>query len=132
MAHNIEATGGLVPRWLRQWERWFQLQPVERPFAVVGWTLRLLGRPQPPDATPAAQARRCRRSYRPRQEHLAILRSELETGLFTNRAVQLGRARRASLMVLLHGLRARWDKTLAALDGRAVYSDTDFFHRPRG
>jgi transglutaminase-like putative cysteine protease len=132
LAHNIEATGGIVPDWLRQWELWFQLQAVERLFAVVGWTLRLLGRPQPPDATPAAQAAALSTLVPTASSQLDILRRELETGLFTNRPADLGRARRASVLVLLLGLRARWHYTLAALDGRAVYSETDFFHRPRG
>ena len=132
VAQNIEASGGLVPLWLRQWDQWFQLLPVERAFAAVGWTLRLLGRPQPLNATPAAQAAALSKLMPTAAKHVDILRSELETGLFTSHAADQSRARKASLMVLLHGLQARLDMSVAALDGRAVYSGTDFPHQPRG
>ncbi len=132
IAHNIEVSGSPVPTWLRQWEGWFQLQPVERAFAAVGWTLRLLGRPQPLNATPAAQAASLSALIPSAAGHLEILRAELERGLYTSHAADPARARRASLMVLLHGVRARVDATIANLDGRAVYSSTDLPHRPRG
>lgn len=132
IAHNIEASGGFVPHWLTQWELWFQAQPVERLFAVVGWTLRILGQPQSPAATPAAQTAALSRLIPSATRNLDVLRTELETGLFTDRPAELGRARKASLLVLLHGLGALWQKTLTALNGRTVYSDPDLFHRPRG
>ena len=132
LAHNIEASGGPVPIWLRQWERWFQLLPVERAFAAVGWTLRLLGRPQPLNSTPAAQAAALAELIPAAASHVDSLRRELEMGLFTSHAADPSRARKASLLVLLHGLRARLDMSMAALDGRAVYSSTDFPHPRRG
>jgi transglutaminase-like putative cysteine protease len=132
VARNIEAGGGPVPFWLRQWDHWFQLHPVERSFAAVGWTLRLLGEPQPLNATPAALAAVLSEFVPSASGHIDILRAELETALFTSRAADLSKARKASLLVLLHGLRARGDKTMASLDRRAVYSGTDSPHRPRG
>ena len=132
VAHNIEASGGLVPIWLRRWERWFQLLPVERAFAAVGWSLRLLGRPQPIYATPAAQASALSQLVPAAARQVDILKTELEVGLYTRHTADAARAWKASLLVLLHGLRARLDMTIAALDGRAVYSSTDFPHPPRG
>ncbi len=132
IAHNIEVSGGPVPTWLRQWEGWFRLQPVERAFAAVGWTLRLLGRPQPLNSTPAAQAASLSELIPSAAGHVDLLRAELEKGLYTSQTADAARARRASLIVLLHGVRARVDATIAKLDGRAVYSSTDLPHHPRG
>jgi transglutaminase-like putative cysteine protease len=132
VTHGIEVGGGRVPTWLRQWEGWFKLQPVERLFAVVGWTLRLLGKPQAVSATPAAQAAALSSLVPSAAKHVDILRAQLETGLYTNREADLAKSRRASLMVFLHGLRAGGGALLKTLDRRAVYSGTDFPHRSRG
>jgi len=121
----FDAGGGPAPTWVRTWERWNRLEPVERVFASVGWTLRLLGKPQSIDATPAAQAAALSRLLPSAKREIAALRNELESGLFTTQAPDLGRARRAGLIVLLQGVRARFHRIMAALDGRAVYSDGD-------
>lgn len=132
IAHNTESGGGPVPTWLRQWNQWLQIQPVERAFAAVGWTLRLLGHPQPLDATPWMQATVLSELVPAAARHVDVLRQELETGVFAGGPVNLAQARKAGLLVLLHGLRARWNATLSARDGPAVYSGTDFPNRHRG
>jgi hypothetical protein len=132
VAQSIEAGGGRVPVWLQQSQHWFQLLPVERLFAVVGWTLRVMGHPQPSHATPAAQAAALSQLIPSAATHVNVLRTQLETGLFTNREVDLTQSRKASLMVLLHGLRARWAAIVAGKDGRTVYSGTDFPRQSRG
>jgi len=121
----LEIGGGPAPAWVRNWERWNQLEPVERAFASVRWTLRLLGKPQPVDATPAVQAAALSRLLPSAERQIEAVRGELESGLFTLRPADLSRARTAAVVVILHGLRARLHKTMAALDGRAVYFDQD-------
>lgn len=125
LARAFDASGGPAPTWVRSWDHWNRLQPVERAFAVVGWTLRMLGRPQPVDATPAAQARALARVLPSASAPVAVLHAELETGLFTPRQADLSRARTAALGVLWRGLRQRADRIIASLDGRAVYSDDE-------
>jgi transglutaminase-like putative cysteine protease len=125
VSRTLEAAGGPAPAWVRSWERWNGLEPVERAFASVTWSLRLLGKAQPINATPAVQAAALSRLLPSAAPQIDVLRGEVETGLFTPRPVDLGRARRASAAVLLQALRARLAKTIAALDGRDVYSERD-------
>ena len=126
LARAFDAGGGPAPTWVRSWDQWNQLQPVERSFAVVGWTLRMLGKPQPVDATPATQADALARALPSASAPVAVLHAELETGLYTPRPADLGRARKAALVVLWRGLRKRADRIIASLDGRAVYSDDEY------
>lgn len=125
LARAFDASGGPAPSWVRGWDHWNRLEPVERAFAAVGWTLRLLGKPQPVNATPAARARALARILPSASAPVAVLHAELETGLFTPRPADIGRARRAALVVLWRGLRSRVERMIAAVDGRAVYSDDD-------
>jgi hypothetical protein len=121
LLQNLEAGGAVAPTWLRQWEHWNRLGPVERAFGSVSWTLRLLGLPQPTNATPAVQAATLIRVLPRAARHIDVLREELETGLYSPYPPNPVRARRASLVVLVHGLRARLGMAMALLDGRAVY-----------
>ena len=132
VAHNIEASGGLVPAWLGRWVHWFELDPLERLFASVRWTLRLLGRPQPPHATPAMQAAALSSALPSARKHAEILRAELETSLFTDDPADIRRARTASFWVLVEGLRAHLNTSLTTSNGSAVYSEPDFTDKPRG
>ena len=119
----IEAGGGTAPNWIRAWEGWNRLEPIERAFASVSWSLRVLGKQPAVGATPATQAAALSRLVPGAARHIAVLRDELESGLFTPHPANLERARKAGLVVLLHALRARVLGVLTALDGRAVYSD---------
>jgi transglutaminase-like putative cysteine protease len=125
LARAFDAGGGPAPTWVRSWNQWNQLEPIERAFAAIGLTLRMMGKPQPVNATPAAQARALARILPSARAPVAVLHAELETGLFTPRQADLGRARRAALAVLWRGLRTRVDRMIASLDGRAVYSDDE-------
>lgn len=125
LARAFDAGGGTAPSWVRGWDQWSRREPVERAFAVVGWTLRLLGKPQPVDATPAAQARVLAQILPSARESVTTLEAELETGLFTPRQADLARARKAAVLVLWRGLRARASRMIASLNGSAVYSGDD-------
>lgn len=118
-----QAGGGPVPAWIHRWERWYELEPIERVFATVRWSLRLLGEPAALDATPAAQAAALSRLIPKASKPIATLREDLETSLFTAQLADLGRARRAAAAVALHAIRARVQRLTAALGGHAVYSD---------
>jgi hypothetical protein len=85
----------------------------------------MLGKPPPVDATPAAQARALARILPSARVPVTALHAELETGLFTPRQVDLGRARKAAWVVLWRGLVTRVNRMIASLDGRAVYSDDE-------
>jgi hypothetical protein len=125
LARAFDAGGGPAPNWVRSWDQWNHLEPVERAFAAIGWTLRVLGKPQPVNATPAAQARVLASILPSARAPVTVLHAELETGLFTPRPADLGRARWAALAVLWCGLRARVNRMIASLDGRTVYSDDE-------
>ncbi|HEY5982479.1 MAG TPA: transglutaminase domain-containing protein [Anaerolineales bacterium] len=125
LSRVLETSGGPAPRWLQEWTRWNGLEPVERMFASVGWTLRLLGKALPISATPAIQSAKLARLIPTAAPQIEILREELEAGLFTPRPVNLARARGAAVAVVIAGLRARINKLVDALNGHAVYSDAD-------
>jgi hypothetical protein len=125
LARVLDTGGGPAPTWVRNWDHWNRLQPVERAFGAISWTLRMLGKPQPVDATPAAQARALARILPSARAPVTVLQAELETGLYTPRHADLGRARKAALVVIWRGLSARVDRMIASLDGRAVYSDDE-------
>jgi hypothetical protein len=114
-----------APTWIRGWERWNRLEAVERAFASVNWALRLLGRPQPASATAAARAATLSRLLPGAAREIDALRDELESGLFTPHPADLGRARRASLIILFRAFAHRLNRMASALNGRDVYSGLD-------
>jgi transglutaminase-like putative cysteine protease len=118
----LQQAGMAAPRWIDDWNQWNRLEPLERAFAGINWSLRWLGKPQPMDATPAERARVLTRALPSASEHIAALKSEFETGLFTPRAADLARARRASFLIVMHAVRARLRNFVGASNGRDVYS----------
>lgn len=111
-----------TPAWIENWSRWNQLSPVERSFASVNLSLRWLGRPQPMYATPAERAALLKKLLPTASAHIEALTSELESALFTPHPADSSRARRASLLIVLHTLRALVLNFLGVIEGRDVYS----------
>ncbi len=121
VAARLQRSGIATPGWMDSWVRWDRLQPVERAFASVNWSLRWLGAPQPVSATPAERARALGQLLPSAADHIEVLRSELERGLFTQQPADEGRARHASLMVLVHVIRARLGRILGGTEKPEVY-----------
>lgn len=107
LVRAFENSGTTTPTWIRDWWRWNQLEPVERAFASINWSLRWLGRPPSMDATPSERAATLKKLLPPAAAHIEAVASELETGLFTPQPADLRRARRSGLLVMAHALRAR-------------------------
>lgn len=122
LSNTFERGGFTSPAWIENWSRWNQLEPVERSFASINWSLRRLGRPQPIDATPAERATLLKELLPAASEHIETLAFELESGLFTPRPADIRRARRASFHIVFHTVRNRLLNLLGANDGRDVYS----------
>jgi transglutaminase-like putative cysteine protease len=107
LLRSFEGGGAVAPVWVQSWARWNELEPIERHFAMVNWSLRWLGRPSPIDATPAERARTLTAMLPAAAEHIKILGRELEYGLFGRRPADLALARRASFFLLAYSLRHR-------------------------
>lgn len=125
VARSLESSGLSAPPWIRTWERWSRAQPVERYFASINLSLRWLGRRVPLDATPADRAQVLAGLLPEAQENIETLRDELESGLYTPRRADLGRARRASLLILMRSLLMRVRRAAPRVDGRDVVLGRD-------
>jgi transglutaminase-like putative cysteine protease len=122
LSKTLEQNGITPPTWIETWSRWNQLEPVERSFASINWSLHQLGKPQPMYATPAERSRLLKKLLPSASEDIEALTYEFQSGLFTPRIADVSRARRASLSIVLHTLRARVLNFLDSIDGRDVYS----------
>jgi transglutaminase-like putative cysteine protease len=121
VSSTLQRNGMSTPAWIEDWIRWNRLEPVERSFASINWSLRWLGHPQPVDATPAERARVLGKLLPSAAAHIAALESEFESGIFTLRPANLTRARRASFLILVHLVRARVQRIIRGADDADVY-----------
>ena len=121
VANTLQHNGIATPVWIENWLRWNQLEPVERSFASINWSLHWLGQPQPIDATPSERARILGKLLPAAAAHIAALESEFESGIFTPRPANLSIARRASLLILVHAVRARVLRIIRGADDADVY-----------
>ena len=122
LSATLERSGITPPAWLETWSRWNQLEPVERSFASINWSLNQLGKPQPMYATAAERSRLLKKLLPSAAEDIDALTHEFESRLFTQRPADNSRARRAGVLIVLHTLQARIQNILNAIDGRDVYS----------
>jgi transglutaminase-like putative cysteine protease len=100
-------SGLSTPGWVENWVRWNQLEPVERAFAPVNWSLRSLGKTPAVHTTAIERAASLKQLLPSATEHIEAVAAELETGLFTPETPDVPRARRAGFLILLHLLRTR-------------------------
>lgn len=122
LASKAFQRGGMTtPGWIDGWIRWNQLQPVERSFASINWSLGVLGKRQPMDATPAERAGVLTRLLPAAAPHIAALESEFESGLFTPRTPDVARANRASLRILVELLASRIRRFIGGAEEPDVY-----------
>jgi hypothetical protein len=111
----FEGNSTPTPEWIVRWRRWNQAEPVERAFASINWSLRLLGRPQPTASTPAERARILSELLPTVSEHIWALEQELESGLYMPGVPDLARARRSALLILVRSIGWRIRSVLGAL-----------------
>jgi transglutaminase-like putative cysteine protease len=85
-----------VPIFLLNWARWVELSPIAKAFSTVNQSLRWLGNPQPPSATPAERAEKLRELMPEAGEEIDSLTAEHQTALYSSRDGNLPVARQAS------------------------------------
>ena len=100
-------SGIATPDWILDWLHWSRLQPVERAFAPVNWSLRWFGKTPPVHASHTERAASLKKLMPLAVEPIDVAASELETGLFTPHAPDVHRARRAAWMILAYYVRTR-------------------------
>ncbi len=105
---RFENGGKKPPKWLTRWAKWAKLTPVQRVFSTVDFHLRWLGYSQPASVTPRRRAALLAELLPAAKDDLAVLQEELETALFTPRAANLERARRAAGKIWLRAARSYW------------------------
>jgi transglutaminase-like putative cysteine protease len=99
--------GAQPPNWLTRWSKWATLIPMQRAFHSIDLSLRWLGHSLPAQATPLERANVLAGFLPSAQDAVMVLKEEHESALFTNRAGNIERARRASRKILLETVRVR-------------------------
>lgn len=122
LSKTLEQGGNSPPIWIETWLQWNQSKPVERMFAVINWSLRLLGNPQTVDATTTERSQLLKKLLPSVAKEIDVLTYEVESSLFTTRVANLRKAQLSSLLIVVHTLRAKLLNFLDAIDGRDVYS----------
>lgn len=122
ISDTLERNSMSVPAWVENWQRWNQLEPVEKFFASVNLSLSWLGQPQSMDVTAAQRAALLIKLVPSASAHIEALNAELESALFTPRPANVSRARRAGLLIILHTLRSIIMKFRGTVNGSDVYS----------
>jgi transglutaminase-like putative cysteine protease len=116
---SYERAGAQTPAWIVNWERWVNISLIERAFDSVNFSLRLLERPMPVDATPIERARGLMSILPQAKNEIIALLDEHQTSLYTSRTADAARARRAAI-------RIRWQALIErlryVLDGRPIES----------
>lgn len=102
--------GSQPPNWLTRWSKWARLIPMQRAFHSIDLSLRWLGHALPAQATPFERANVLAELLPSAQEEIMGLKEEHESTLFTSRAGNIERARRASRKILLETVRVRLKK----------------------
>lgn len=92
-----ERSGIPAPAWLIHWERWVTAPPTARAFESINFSLRLLGSPMPPNATPIERAARLTALLPAAKNEIIALLDEHQTSLYTSRTANVLRAKRAAL-----------------------------------
>jgi hypothetical protein len=93
-----------------RWESWTAASPVERAFETVNFSLRLLDKSLPVNATPSERAARLTSLLPSAKTEIQALLDEHQTSLYTSRTANVLRAKRAALRLRWRALleRARY------------------------
>jgi transglutaminase-like putative cysteine protease len=105
LSKTFERFGAETPSWINNWITWNQLTSIERSFASINISLRMLGIKQPVSATAAERASALIKKLPAAKDYIEIAASEHQAALFTAHSTDPARARRAGLMILFHTLR---------------------------
>lgn len=105
-----ERNGVSAPAWVLRWESWTAASPVERAFETVNFSLRLLDKSLPVNATPSERAARLTSLLPSAKTEIQALLDEHQTSLYTSRTANVLRAKRAALRLRWRALleRARY------------------------
>lgn len=114
-----ERSGVPAPVWVLNWERWAGISSIERAFESVNFSLRLLNKPMPLDATPVERAQGLKRLLPKAEKEIAALLDEHQTSLYTSRKADALRARRAAMRIRWQAL---FERLRYLLEGRPVES----------
>jgi transglutaminase-like putative cysteine protease len=99
--------GSHPPIWLARWIRWNEQTSIERSFQIINLSLGWFGSSLPFHATPAQRARHLVEDLPAAQKDIEALAHEHQVELFTPRAGDPVRARKAALAILLESVKAR-------------------------
>lgn len=116
---TYERSGVQTPAWIVNWERWVGISSIERAFESVNFSLRLLNKPMPMDATPVERAQGLQKLLPKAESEIAALLDEHQTSLYTSRKADALRARHAAMRIRWQALN-EWLRYL--LEGRPVES----------
>ena len=96
LRNSYEKNGIQTPVWIVNWERWIQASSIQRAFESINFSLNLLGRPLPINATPIERARQLGRILPKAMQNIHTLLDEHQTSLYTSREANISQARRAA------------------------------------
>jgi transglutaminase-like putative cysteine protease len=122
ISRAVEREGPAAPGWLVALDRWNQIEPIERAFASVNWSLRLLRVPTQAAATAAERASQLSDAVPAAAGSIQFLEAELRKALYSNGQPDLAGARRASFRLLLQALLRTIERTVLHTQSRDVYS----------
>jgi hypothetical protein len=118
LAYQYERRGSVPPQWLSRWVRWTILSPIERAFQSVNLSLYWLGRPQPLHVTSQERAQALINLMPEAEEQTLSLLEEYHNAMYTPRAGNLHKARKAALTILVKARQTLIKETLQFLDSR--------------
>jgi transglutaminase-like putative cysteine protease len=104
---TMEKTGIETPVWIRRWERWVRLSPIERAFESINFGLRQLDDSPPIHATPVERADRLSHILTPLADQIKLLLDEHQTSLYTSRAADVEQAQHAAFNIRVQTILAR-------------------------
>ncbi|MBI5952162.1 MAG: transglutaminase domain-containing protein [Chloroflexi bacterium] len=118
LAYQYERRGSVPPQWLSRWVRWTILSPIERAFQSVNLSLHWLGKPQPLHATSQERAQALIKLMPEAEEQTLSLLEEYHNAMYTPRAGNLHKARKAALTILVKARQTLIKETLQFPDSR--------------
>ena len=104
LRNSFERNNSQVPAWILNWERWMSITPIERSFESVNFSLRLLDKPMPVDATPIERVTKLMPILPRAENDLRALLDEHQTSLYTSRVADASLARRAAFTIRMQAL----------------------------